>query len=153
MTVHEQLIDLDKAECLQLLSTVPFGRVVYTRDALPAVRLVNHLLIDGELVMAADLELPGRLASVGTVIAYQTDQLDPDRQAGWSVTVLGRAFRASEALSRHYYAVRQPWLDAAASQVIAIRTELVKGFRLLPALAPLAAGNRATAQPDDSRRG
>lgn len=141
MEAH-QVTELDKAECLELLSTAPYGRIVHTRHALPAVRLVNHVLINGDLVMAAGLTLPSRLAGTGTIVAYQADGMDPARQAGWSVTVIGRAFRASEALTRHYRAMAAPWLDAAAETVISVHAELIRGFRLLPP-APVLAGSRS----------
>jgi hypothetical protein len=40
------LEQLSRAECLRLVRQVPFGRIVYTRQALPAVELVNFTLDD-----------------------------------------------------------------------------------------------------------
>jgi hypothetical protein len=131
MEAH-QVLELDKAECLQLLGAAPFGRIVYTRQALPAVRLVNHVLIDEDLVMAADLGLRDQLASAGTIVAYHADGMDPARQAGWSVVAIGRAFLAGEELTRRYRAAARPWLDAAGP-VVTVHPELATGFRLLPA--------------------
>ena len=145
METH-QILELDKAECLQLLSTAPFGRIVYTRQALPAVRLANHALIDGDLVMAADLGLRDQLASAGTIVAYHADGMDSARQAGWSVVAIGRAFGAGEELSRRYRAVARPWLDPS-SQVITVHAELATGFRLLPAPEHSHDGPRPLAIP------
>lgn len=35
---------LDRSEALRLLGTVPLGRVVFTHQALPAIRPVNHVV-------------------------------------------------------------------------------------------------------------
>ena len=38
------LTQLPRDECLKLMASVPVGRVIYTRRALPAVELVNFVL-------------------------------------------------------------------------------------------------------------
>ncbi|MET8779444.1 pyridoxamine 5'-phosphate oxidase family protein, partial [Nocardia sp. NPDC004654] len=45
------LIELTREEALTLLAQAPFGRVVYTHDALPAIRPVNHLLDNNLLIV------------------------------------------------------------------------------------------------------
>lgn len=35
---------LDRSEALRLLGTVPLGRIVFTHQALPAIRPVNHVV-------------------------------------------------------------------------------------------------------------
>ena len=48
MSVGQQrLTELTRGESLRLLGSVPLGRIVFTLHAMPAIRLVNHLL-DGE---------------------------------------------------------------------------------------------------------
>src|ERR1700726_2680696 len=60
---------LSRDECLQLVGQVPVGRIVYTRQALPAVELVNFALADGDIVIRTDAG--GKLAAAtrGTVVA------------------------------------------------------------------------------------
>ena len=83
------LRQLSMAECLQLMATVPVGRVIYTRRALPAVELVNFALDQGDIVIRTDRS--GKLAAAarGAVVAFETDCLDAARQVGWSVTAIG----------------------------------------------------------------
>ena len=59
---------LSRAECMRLTGTVPVGRIVYTRQALPAVELVNFALADGDIVIRTSAE--GKLAAAtrGTVV-------------------------------------------------------------------------------------
>ena len=46
------LRQLTSDDCLRLLATVPIGRIIYTRQALPAVELVNFALEGGDIPMA-----------------------------------------------------------------------------------------------------
>jgi uncharacterized protein len=64
------------------------GRIIYTRQALPAVELVNFALDHGDIVIRTDGD--GKLAAATrhAVVAFETDCLDA-RQAGWSVTAIG----------------------------------------------------------------
>jgi nitroimidazol reductase NimA-like FMN-containing flavoprotein (pyridoxamine 5'-phosphate oxidase superfamily) len=90
------LRQLSRDECLHLLASVPVGRIVYTQRALPAVELVNFALDHGEIVIRTDRG--GKLAAAarGAVVAFEADSLDPAHQAGWSVTVIGRAHEVTD---------------------------------------------------------
>lgn len=44
------MVEVDRSEALRLLANVDYGRVVFARDALPAIRAVNHL-VDAERVI------------------------------------------------------------------------------------------------------
>ncbi|MEU3249891.1 pyridoxamine 5'-phosphate oxidase family protein [Streptomyces sp. NPDC006997] len=83
---------LDQQECLRLLAKAPVGRIVYTRQALPAVLPVNFSLdTDGSVVLRT---APGSdlvRAVDGVVVAFEVDDFDAETQSGWSVVVTGRA--------------------------------------------------------------
>jgi uncharacterized protein len=83
------LTQLSPDECLTLMASVPVGRIIYTRRALPAVELVNFALDHGDIVIRTDRG--GKLAAAarGAVLAFEADCLDPAGQSGWSVTVIG----------------------------------------------------------------
>ena len=83
------LEQLTRNECLRFIASVRVGRVIYTRQALPAVELVNFALDDGDIVVRTDPG--GKLAAAarGAVVAFEADSLDIDRRAGWSVTAIG----------------------------------------------------------------
>ena len=76
---------------MRLMGSVPVGRIVYTRQALPAVELVNFALVDGDIVIRTSAE--GKLAAAtrGAVVAFEADSVDLAGQAGWSVTIVGQA--------------------------------------------------------------
>jgi nitroimidazol reductase NimA-like FMN-containing flavoprotein (pyridoxamine 5'-phosphate oxidase superfamily) len=137
--VRRQLDVLTRAECLELLATVPVGRLVYTHDALPAVVPVNFLVDGQEVLVRAGYG--GALAAGirGSVVAFEADWFDPDHRAGWSVTVTGRA---REELDEHELArlaalQLEPWADGDRDHFLKISTDLVQGRRLSPAEQPV----------------
>lgn len=91
---RRRLAELDRAEALELLASVGYGRIMFTLHALPAIRPVNHLLDNGEIIIRSRLSATITTAVSQprpTVVAYQADHLDPTRRLGWSVVATGLA--------------------------------------------------------------
>ncbi|MFG2123984.1 pyridoxamine 5'-phosphate oxidase family protein [Streptomyces sp. NPDC048710] len=130
-------VDLDRAEALRLLGSVSLGRVVFTRQALPTVRPVNHVLDDGDIVIrtheGAALTSQARQAeSPGVVVAYQADAIDPDTHLGWSVVVTGYAqvVTDEDELAR-IRGMLQPWAALPGmDHAVRIHPDLVTGILL-----------------------
>jgi uncharacterized protein len=85
------LKQLSRNECLRLMKSVPVGRIIYTRQALPAVELVNFALDNGDIIIRTDRS--GKLAAAlrEAVVAFEADSVDTDRRVGWSVTAVGHS--------------------------------------------------------------
>jgi uncharacterized protein len=75
--------------CLELMASVPVGRVVYTRGALPAVELAPFALDSGDIVLRP-YDLLGVAMAANQVVAFEVDEVDCT-WSGWSVTVVGQA--------------------------------------------------------------
>jgi hypothetical protein len=45
------MVELRRSEALKLLGTVQLGRVAFTEQALPAIRPVNHLVDEGDIIV------------------------------------------------------------------------------------------------------
>jgi uncharacterized protein len=82
---------LDDTECRRLLATPDFGRLVFTRGALPVVQPVQFRVHDEQLVIAAREGGELSRAVRGAVVAFQVDHLDAQTGAGWTVTAVGPA--------------------------------------------------------------
>ena len=123
-------VELPEAKSMSLLSSVPFGRVVFSRDALPAIRPVNHIVDDGSIIIRTHLGA-AVLSAVGMVVAYEADSIDPVSRTGWSVIVLGLA---KPVLDRdeaaRFERELKPWVRGTMDHVIRIVPELVTGFEL-----------------------
>ncbi|MEV6216816.1 pyridoxamine 5'-phosphate oxidase family protein [Nocardia sp. NPDC051833] len=131
-----EVVDLDRAEAMRLVAEAPFGRVVFTRNALPAIRPVNHLVDeDGVIIVRTRLtaRLTGAVAGNSpVVVAYEVDDIDPVRRIGWSVTVTGLARTVTDPVRvAHYERLLRPWVGRVMDTVVAIEPEIVAGVRLL----------------------
>ncbi|MEU6069790.1 pyridoxamine 5'-phosphate oxidase family protein [Streptomyces sp. NPDC047082] len=131
--------ELDSAEALRLLGSVPMGRIVFTRSALPTIRPVNHILDDGQIVIrthegAALTSHTRHNGSQGVVVAYEADMIDPDTHVGWSVVVTGFAELVTDEqdLAR-YREMLRPWVRQTMDQAVRIRPDLVCGIRVTEA--------------------
>ncbi|WP_432193203.1 pyridoxamine 5'-phosphate oxidase family protein [Streptomyces sp. bgisy027] len=132
-------VELDAAEAMRLLGSVSVGRIVFTRHALPTIRPVNHVLVDGDIVIrtheGASLTAHTRRAGgEGVVVAYEADAIDPDTHVGWSVVATGyaRLVTDPEELAR-YQSLLRPWVQHTMDYAVRIRPDLLSGIRLTPA--------------------
>nr|WP_234443733.1 pyridoxamine 5'-phosphate oxidase family protein [Streptomyces sp. NRRL B-24484] len=125
---------LGRSECLKLLASVPLGRIVFTKDALPAIRPVNHIVADDAVIIRThdSAALTTAIAGTGgTVVAYEADAIDPDTHLGWSVVVTGYARPVTDPDDlRRYEQLLHPWVDTPMTRTVRIKAELVTGFRL-----------------------
>jgi hypothetical protein len=133
--------EIGRAEAMQLLASVSYGRVVFTRDALPAIRPVNHLIDNERIIVRTRLtaKISTTLKSTadrGIVVAYEADDLDPQQRLGWSVIVTGVATTVTDRdLVAHYERLLQPWVNKADT-VVAIEPEIITGIRITPSHMP-----------------
>lgn len=130
-----RLEELTPQECLRLLGSISLGRIVFTARALPAVRLVSHLVDGDHVVVRADRGAAitsGQRTDAGTVVAYQADALDPAEHLGWSATVVGVARQVTDpATAAAYRRTLRHWAAGPDDQVISIHAGMVTGFRLV----------------------
>jgi hypothetical protein len=135
------LEQLSRDECMLLMGSVTVGRIVYTRQALPAVELVNFAIVDGDIVIRTRAE--GKLAAAtrGAVVAFEADSVEPDRHAGWSVAIVGQARAVTDGTEiRGLERVAPPsWVPGEGDHFIRISPAIVNGRRV--------GGQRLTGSP------
>jgi hypothetical protein len=131
---------LSRDECLVLMASVPVGRIIYTRRALPAVELVNFALDHGDIVIRTDRS--GKLAAAtrGAVVAFEADQVDLAGQSGWSVTVIGPSSEVTDPgeLARLETLGLRAWAPGERDHFIRISPVMLNGRRLHAGSAQLA---------------
>jgi hypothetical protein len=127
---------LDVAEAMWLLAGAGYGRVVFTLNALPAIRPVNHLVDDGRIIIRTRLTASIAAAArsgEGIVVAYEADSIDSQDRTGWSVVVTGHAYTLTDPGEvLRYEQLLHPWVNHADT-VVAIEPEIVTGFRITAA--------------------
>jgi hypothetical protein len=131
---HSRLEVVNRAECLRLLGSVPLGRLVYTRNGLPAVRLVNFLL-DGDTIVFSTGPGDKLLAAErGDVVAFEADDVDMERHTGWTITAIGHlsVVSAEEAAALRRTLPIRSWLPMDDPRLVRLGVESVHGRRLVP---------------------
>ena len=122
--------ELGWEESLRLLGSVGVGRIVFSHQALPAIRPVNHILHDGQIIVHTQ---PGAavLSSLDTVVAYEADRVCEDDHIAWSVIAVGiaRRVRDRHEISR-YHDLLRPRVRGEMTEVLRIDPELVTGLSL-----------------------
>ncbi|UUU26579.1 pyridoxamine 5'-phosphate oxidase family protein [Streptomyces sp. DSM 40750] len=131
---------LDRQECLRLLADVPVGRVVYTRQALPAVLPVDFALdIDGAVLLCTSATSDLVRAIDGVVVAFEGDEFDPASRSGWSVVVTGRASVVTDPAEHERLSRGGPtsWMPMRDEVFVRIESEVVTGRELNVARNPV----------------
>lgn len=123
---------LDPAECLRLLGSVSIGRLVFTRDALPAVRLATFFVERDSLVLATAEDDRYRAAERGDVVAFEADEVDQANRLGWRVTVVGRLSPIDPETAAPLIPLlpRRAWTPVGAHQLVRLTIESYDGRRL-----------------------
>ncbi|HEY9522723.1 MAG TPA: pyridoxamine 5'-phosphate oxidase family protein [Thermopolyspora sp.] len=123
---------LSRAECVELLGSVPIGRIVFTDRALPAVQPVNFVL-DGDTVVIRT-SVGSKLAAVirNSVVAFEADEFDTVGRTGWSVTTVGhaRAVTDPDEIARLADLPLAPWAPGSRDHFIVLPLEQISGRRV-----------------------
>ncbi|GHE05217.1 pyridoxamine 5'-phosphate oxidase family protein [Streptomyces alanosinicus] len=130
-------IEIDPVEALRLLGTVSLGRIVFTRQALPTVRPVSHVLDGGDIVIrthegAALTAHAQQDSGEGVVVAYEADAIDPGTHLGWSVVVTGYARLVTDPADlARLRSLLVPWAPCEEmDHAVRIRPHMVTGVLL-----------------------
>lgn len=130
---HAGLEVLDLETCLDLLDSVPVGRVAFVQAGDVTILPVNHRR-DGRTVvfrsaLGSKLDAAVRVARV----SFEVDQYDEAAETGWSVLVVGSADIVIDEEDRARLDTMglRPWPDAEARpHWIRIRPDEISGRRL-----------------------
>ncbi len=122
-----RLAELSRADSLRLLSEAPFGRIVYTVRALPAIVPVRHLVENGMVIVRSHVSSD----CAGSVVAFQADGTGSGHELSWSVTVTGVARRIVDTEElEHFESLLDPLVLVGNVEVIRVFPEIVTGYRL-----------------------
>lgn len=121
---------LSLADCRRLLRSVSVGRMVFTENALPALRPVTFAAVAGEVVIPADGAWWERFD--GEFLAFEADGFDLSARNGWSVVVMGRATHLSfsDSVARFHGRTTVPWSIQPGTGHLVIDIERVTGRRV-----------------------
>ncbi|MFD4977289.1 pyridoxamine 5'-phosphate oxidase family protein [Streptomyces sp. NPDC058424] len=133
MSENDGFRSMDRQECLRLMAEVPVGRVVYTRQALPAVLPVNFALAaDTSVLLRTSVGSDLVRAVDGVVVAFEADAFDAESRSGWSVVVTGRATVVTDPVEHERLMRTGPrsWMPIEEDVFIRIEATMVTGREL-----------------------
>jgi hypothetical protein len=127
-----RLRDIPLPECLELVASRPVGRISYCSVSGPGTVPVNHVLIDGDILLRTSphSELGQHLIEKPRV-CNQVDDFDEFTQSGWSVLIQGLAtiIQPSELPPTAEHPA--PWVEGSRTLHIRIRGDRVTGRRVM----------------------
>lgn len=135
MDEHRRLEQLSRTRALELLGSVNLGRLVFTHQALPAIRPVNHLVECESIIVraTAGAAIISAANRHGVVVAYEADSIDSENHLGWSVIVVGTArLLTDDVAATRYRKLLEPWISGVVDDVITISADLVTGYQMVP---------------------
>ena len=113
-TDHAGLEILPFDRCLQLLATVPVGRVSFFADGEIVVLPVNHVVDRQDPVFCTARGSKLSAAEDQDLVAFEADEYDKRTRSGWSVLVNGCAQAVCEEaeIQRLNHLGLHPWVTA-----------------------------------------
>jgi uncharacterized protein len=141
---HAGLEILPFDRCLQLLSSVPVGRVSFFADGEIVVLPVNHVMDGQDPVFRTARGSKLSAAEGQHLVAFEADGYDERSQTGWSVLVNGRAHAIYEEteIRRLSCLGLRPWVSAEDRPFwIRIRPTSISGRRTPDPDADATAGH------------
>lgn len=123
---------LERGEALRLLGRAHVGRVGFVADGEPLVLPVNYAVDHESIVFRTAAGSKLDVAMSGAVVAFEVDETDDRRHAGWSVLVRGPAHLVTDPIERAA-AERlplRPWAHAPKPHFVRVEARTVSGRRL-----------------------
>jgi len=126
-------VELDRAECMELLAAKTVGRIAYATESGARILPVNYILVGDSIIF--------RTVPAGEIFhhaldsncAFEIDETDEFFQSGWSVVAVGRLHLATEddfAYMR-YGKLPEPWAGGNRWMFVRLPCEHVSGRRVI----------------------
>jgi nitroimidazol reductase NimA-like FMN-containing flavoprotein (pyridoxamine 5'-phosphate oxidase superfamily) len=126
-------IDLSHDECVRLLSGGVGGRMAFSSPNGPHIVPVNYAVLDDAIVIrTSPYSLLGTYGR-DTMLAFEVDWFDHERQRGWSVVARGRGEVVIDPLEiEHIHHIREPrpWAGGGRNLYLRLRWTELTGRRL-----------------------
>jgi nitroimidazol reductase NimA-like FMN-containing flavoprotein (pyridoxamine 5'-phosphate oxidase superfamily) len=130
--MSHDLVDLETAECWELVSQQPTCRIAWTSGDGPTIIPVNHVVFDEALWIRTSAYSSLVQEVDDTKVAILVDRFDPETRLGWSVQLRGIA----QVLFHHDEVPEEvrhltTWAPGAKPLWVQLRPDEVIGRRLV----------------------
>ena len=131
------LVILSRDECLALLREARIGRLAVVINGQPHVLPLNYAADENGTIVFRTAELTAATEASLAKVAFEVDDIDPQRHQGWSVAVHGFGRDITNAIDRESARLRQlpvhPWAPGRRDQWLKITPAEITGRRLTTA--------------------
>jgi nitroimidazol reductase NimA-like FMN-containing flavoprotein (pyridoxamine 5'-phosphate oxidase superfamily) len=123
------LQEIEPTRCVPLLAATRFGRIAVVDAGRPVIVVLNHLVIDGDVVFrVGENSRLARLTDGYAVHAsYEADSAFPVGHTGWSVIATGMLSRESDPLAVEAARGIAAWAGGRRETVLRLRVDEVTG--------------------------
>ena len=127
------LIELDRAECLELLAAKSVGRIAYVGDTGPRILPVNYIVGDDCVIFRTVPDGEISRHALSSNCAFEIDETDEFFESGWSVVAVGRLELATEDdfARMRYGRLPEPWAAGNRSMFVRLTCEHLSGRRVI----------------------
>lgn len=123
-------VELDRAQCLDLLRSAHIARVVLSIKCIPVALPVNAAVQDDCVIFSTDSGSKLTASVEGQVVSVEADHMDFTYRTGWSVLLTGRAQLVTEAADIEWASSRlQAWVPEPHSFLVRVQSTLISGRR------------------------
>jgi nitroimidazol reductase NimA-like FMN-containing flavoprotein (pyridoxamine 5'-phosphate oxidase superfamily) len=123
--------ELSPQECRDRLAEGVFGRLAFSTPEGIGIVPLNYVLRDDLLAVRTTPYSEVARSAVGTVAAFEVDDIDPGRHSGWSVVVTGMLEQAdADDLADLFGPLPQPWAGGVRNLHLVMRVRGISGRRL-----------------------
>lgn len=127
------IAELDQAECEQLLTSTPIGRMGFDFAGTPVILPVNFRYVNGDIVFRTSTGRKLHAVAANKRVAFEVDQWDAWNRIGRSVLVVGEASEIQEweQLQQAEDLGLHPWAETADDdRWVRITPERITGRRI-----------------------
>lgn len=128
---RNDMLILDREECLRRLGRSGIGRIALTLGGEPAIFPVNYSVHGGDVYF---LTAPGsKLAAAarGALLAFEADRIDPLEHSGWSVLIVGPSGLVGPDEAEPLWKLKLGrWAGGGPENLVRIRADKVSGREL-----------------------
>jgi hypothetical protein len=127
------LIELDRAECMELLAAKSVGRIAYASDTGARILPVNYILVEDSVIFRTVPAGEIFNHALNSICAFEIDETDEFFESGWSVVAVGRLQLATEDdfARMRYGKLPEPWARGSRWMFVRLPCEQVSGRRVI----------------------
>jgi uncharacterized protein len=127
------LIELDRAECMELLAAKSVGRIAYASDTGARILPVNYILVGDSVIFRTVPAGEIFHNALNSICAFEIDETEEFFESGWSVVAVGRLQLATEDdfARMRYGKLPEPWAGGSRWMFVRLPCEQVSGRRVI----------------------